>query len=92
MRHSLAATEEEIEEIVVDKPSDRDDDKESKVDESDSVRGHLHSLIPPMEYVYLDILDTLRLSNSPYIPPHRCQTPLSSDSFVHASVCLNSET
>ena len=36
MQHSLAATEEEIEEIVVDKPSDRDEDEESKADESDS--------------------------------------------------------
>ena len=56
------------------------------------VRGHLHSPIPPTEYVHLDIPDTLHLSNSPYIPPHRRQTPFPSDSFVHASVCLNSET
>ena len=33
MQYSLAATEEEI---VADKPSDRDKDKESEVDESDS--------------------------------------------------------
>ena len=56
------------------------------------VRGHLRSPIPPTEYVYLDIPDTLRLSNSPYIPPHRQQIPFPSDSFVHASVRLNSET
>ena len=58
----------------------------------DVVRGHLCSLIPPTEYVYLDIPDTLCLSNSPYIPPHRRQIPFPSDNFVCASVCPNSET
>ena len=56
------------------------------------VKGHLHSPIPLMEYVHLDIPDTLRLSNSPYIPSHQHQTPFPSDSFVHASLCLNSKT
>ena len=57
-----------------------------------AVRGHLCSPIPPTEYVHLDTPDTLRLANSPYIPPHWCQTPLPSGSFVHASVHLNSKT
>ena len=56
------------------------------------VRGHLRSPIPLTEYVYLDIPDTLCLSNSPYIPPHQRQIPFPSDSFVCASVCPNSET
>ena len=92
MQHSLAATEEEIEEIVVDKPSDSDEDKESEADESDSVRGRLRSPIPLAEYVHLDIPDTLHLSNSPYIPPHQQQIPFPSDSSVHISVHSNSET
>jgi hypothetical protein len=36
MQHSLAATEEEIDEFVADKPLDGDDDEESEEDESDS--------------------------------------------------------
>ena len=56
------------------------------------VRGHLHSLIPLMEYVYLDIPDTLHLSNSPYIPPHQWQIPFPSDSFICISICPNSKT
>ena len=56
------------------------------------VRGHFCSLIPLTEYVYLDILDTLSLSNSPYIPPHRWQIPFPSDSFIHVSICPNSKT
>ena len=67
--------------------------KEVNIEENlPSVRGHLHSPIPPTEYVYLDILDTLRLSNSPYIPPHQWQIPFPSDSFACVSICPNSET
>ena len=49
------------------------------------VRGHPHSPIPLMEYIYLDIPDRLCLSNSAYIPPHQWQTPLPSDN----SICFN---
>ena len=47
------------------------------------VRGHLRSLIPPTEYVYLDITDTLCLSNSPYIPQIASSMPLSISTPKH---------